>query len=970
MRKLFTILCLALLSQAVWAKFVPQQDAAKLAVSFYRLNNSMGVTNPLLLTQTVRYWENAPSIYLFRFVSGGFVLVAADDASIPVLGYSFENDMPLVNDNPATKEWLDDYSRQISFIISHHLDNTETAKQWSGIMSGKALALSPLQTQDVTPLLSTLWDQGCFYNALCPVATGAQCGHVWTGCVATAMSQIMKYHNFPPQGVGQHSYTDPVYGPQSANFGNTTYNWSSMPNSVGSSNTAVATLMYHNGVSVEMQYGVSGSGAFSESVPGALQNYFNYSPEIDMKYKDTYPNVEDFKTLLRADLNAGLPIYYSGSNPTEGHAWVCDGYRMSDGMFHFNWGWSGSSNGYYAIGNLNPGGTTFNLNNSVVLHIKPYNPNLIVRITHPVNKAVIGVGYSVDIKASVVRGTATMMKIFIDSVEKFSFPGDSITYTWNTSTADLGSHTVRAYAYNATDTVYYKELVNVAEWISQASGFTAPSRAVTYMSAVDSNVVWGTAADANNLAAACSDFTKTTNGGNTWTPGVITNTTGLASAMIFAMDASTAYVAMFKVSGTKPMGIYMTSDGGATWARQASASFSNAASFPDVVHFFNTTDGVAIGDPINGKFEIYTTTDGGTNWTLIPGAGNPAPVSGEYGVVGYYSAVHDTIWFGTNKGRSYKSVNKGVAWTVSAAPGMSAVFVKPVFRDGSHGLLIDESSGTGALCESSDGGNTWTPLTFTGSNYAGDLSYVPGTPNTWVRSGSTSILGCAYSFDGGHTWTDFIGTTGAPYYQMSWVNNHCGWSGGVNATTTENGTYKFIGKLQQPLPPPRNVTATAIGHNVNITWMPPNYNSGSMTLQGYNLSRNGTKINASPITGVTYLDQSVPSGVYTYCVSAHYDIGESPDSCNSVDVAVGIAQIGGSELQIYPNPAHGTVYVRTSALSSEASICDLAGNILQAQVRNVSANLLTIDISGLQSGIYLLSVSNREGVSRTKLVVY
>ena len=148
------------------------------------------------------------------------------------------------------------------------------------------------------------------------------------------MSQIMKYHNFPPQGVGQHSYTDPVYGPQSANFGNTTYNWSSMPNSVGSSNTAVATLMYHNGVSVEMQYGVSGSGAFSESVPGALQNYFNYSPEIDMKYKDTYPNVEDFKTLLRADLNAGLPIYYSGSNPTEGHAWVCDGYRMSDGMFH------------------------------------------------------------------------------------------------------------------------------------------------------------------------------------------------------------------------------------------------------------------------------------------------------------------------------------------------------------------------------------------------------------------------------------------------------------------------------------------------------------------------------------------------------------------------------------------------------------------------------------------------------------
>ena len=199
MKKLCIFLCLALLVPAVWAKHVSQQDAGKVAVSFYRLNNTMGVTNPQLLTQTSRNWENAPSIYIFRFVSGGFVLVAADDASIPILGYSFENEMPEVIDNPAINEWLDDYSRKISYIISNNLDNTETLKQWTCIRNDQPLAYTPDHTQDVLPLLTTLWDQGCFYNALCPAASGGQCGHVWTGCVATSMSQIMKYHNFPPQ---------------------------------------------------------------------------------------------------------------------------------------------------------------------------------------------------------------------------------------------------------------------------------------------------------------------------------------------------------------------------------------------------------------------------------------------------------------------------------------------------------------------------------------------------------------------------------------------------------------------------------------------------------------------------------------------------------------------------------------------------------------------------------------------------
>ena len=555
-------------------------------------------------------------------------------------------------------------------------------------------------------------------------------------------------------------------------------------------------------------------------------------------------------------------------------------------------------------------------------------------------------------------------------MEKFSVNADSISFTWNTTTSDLGSHIIKAFAYNATDTVYYKEIVNVAEWISQASGFTTPSRAITYMSAVDSNIVWGTASDGNNLTGACSDFTRTVDGGNTWTSGVITNTTGLSSAMIFAMDENTAYAAMYRVSGSKPMGIYTTTNGGTSWTRQTSASFSNANSFPDVVHFFNPSDGVAMGDPINNKFEIYTTSDGGSNWTLIGNSGNPAPITGEYGVVGYYSAVHDTIWFGTNMGRVYKSVNKGATWTVSAAPNLSAAFVKPVFRDGTHGLLLDESSGNGVLCESSDGGTTWTTVTYNGPNYAGDIAYVPGTPNTWVRSGNAGNMGCAYSFDGGHNWTDFIGTTGSKYYQMTWVNNHCGWSGGVNATSTENGVYKYIGKLQQALPSPLNVMAAAAIHDVDITWSVPNYNPGQITLVGYNISRNGTKINATPVTGLIYTDQNVISGHYTYCVSAQYIEGSSHDSCSVVDVAVGLDENNHSAVTIFPNPAHDRVVIKTTDKPSEILLYDGYGKMIQVNITSTVPGLSSIDISGLHSGIYLLSVGNRQGIVRTKLVVY
>ena len=132
----------------------------------------------------------------------------------------------------------------------------------------------------MTPLCSTTWNQDCYYNQLCPTATGGPCNKVYAGCVATAMAQIMKFWNWPAQGTSSHSYTHPTYGAQTANFDSTTYDWTHMPiyltsGSTNTQKTAVATLIYHCAVSVDMDFDPNGSGAYSQNIPAALINYFS-----------------------------------------------------------------------------------------------------------------------------------------------------------------------------------------------------------------------------------------------------------------------------------------------------------------------------------------------------------------------------------------------------------------------------------------------------------------------------------------------------------------------------------------------------------------------------------------------------------------------------------------------------------------------------------------------------------------------
>ncbi|UCD14264.1 MAG: hypothetical protein JSW60_02290 [Thermoplasmatales archaeon] len=335
-------------------------------------------------------------------------------------------------------------------------------------------------------------------------------------------------------------------------------------------------------------------------------------------------------------------------------------------------------------------------------------------------------------------------------------------------------------------------------WIEQASGFWEPSRGISYMHAVDENVVWAAAYDGYNPTGPCQEFTKTTNGGDLWEADEIFEAPddGLL-AMIFGLDENTAWV---PIHSGDPQGIWKTSDGGSTWVHQDTADFNGPGAFPNIVHFWNENDGWCQGDPVDGYYEMYTTTDGGDTWTRVPEENIPEPLSGEMGTVGYYDVVGDTVWFGTQSGgRVFKSTDKGLHWTVADTPLPSGAYVDVRFKDENNGLAMDKNFQEAVLAETSDGGETWTLISQTGMCYGADFDYVPGTDNMYVSTGVGSpYRGVSYSIDGGHSWTDWTEMLGIQLFATTWVEGVIGWAGSFNTDEETGGMYKYTPEEEEP----------------------------------------------------------------------------------------------------------------------------------------------------------------------------
>lgn len=383
MRKVIYLITAITLFYHAQAGHVPEDKATKLARIFFEMKSHE--QSPVITDIYVDYFDTVATFYAFSFFPKGFVIVSADDNVNPILAYSTTGLFDKNNIPSSVKDWLEQYSMSIYKVIIENQYNIENQNKWTSLLAGNVIKSTK---QTILPLCTTLWDQGCYYNEMCPADTLGPCGHAVTGCVATAIAQVMKYWNYPSQGQGTHSYNSNWYGPLSANFGTTTYDWASMPDTVTSSNVAVATLMYQVGVSVDMDYYATSSSSDLYYALTSLPTYFKYSNNIEFVYKLNYTD-STWIELLKSELDAGRPVLYQGhpdSTWMPGHAWVCDGYD-SNNYFHFNWGWGPGYGGYYEMGNF-----TYHNSNQALIKVMPIvNCDMSVEeLTSPVSTTFTG----------------------------------------------------------------------------------------------------------------------------------------------------------------------------------------------------------------------------------------------------------------------------------------------------------------------------------------------------------------------------------------------------------------------------------------------------------------------------------------------------------------------------------------------------------------------------------------------------
>jgi len=309
--------------------------------------------------------------YIFNMSTGGYVAVSAYDATPPVLCYSFSNEYQADGQPENFKAWMDQYKRQIAYAIKNQASPSEkSAAAWKKFRDTPINAIQAFNEREVLPLTTSTWDQGMYYNEMCPEDPAGPDGHCVTGCVATTLGQLMYYFRWPESGTGTYSYECPPYGTLSVDYENANYQWDLMENALNHSNPEVSQLLYHAGVSVDMVYGPDGSGMYNHKGAYMLKTYFKYSPETQYVFRDS--TSMDWDSLLVTHLDQQIPLYYAGwSVPdTIGHAFICDGYQGED-YFHFNWGWGGAYDDYFYTDDLTPGGNMFNLAQELIINAVP-----------------------------------------------------------------------------------------------------------------------------------------------------------------------------------------------------------------------------------------------------------------------------------------------------------------------------------------------------------------------------------------------------------------------------------------------------------------------------------------------------------------------------------------------------------------------------------------------------------------------
>ena len=357
-------ICLGLSVPQVQGNIVPESDAQTLAKAAFTMKNTLGlksVNDQKIKSSFSKTFEGAPSYYIYNFEPQGFIVISAEDNYNAVLAYSDESHFEFENEaqSEVLFSHLSRHEQHIAFTRVNNLKAKSKVKsEWNTL---KEVNKNGVNKDDpdgivVAPMTTTKWNQGQFYNSFCPATPDTEeegpDGGTYAGCSPIAMAQLIKFHNYPPRGNGFNTYEDPDFGTQTADFCNTDYNWSNMPDSLGKYNDDVAEFVYHVAVSTNTYFSPVYTSTYISYMRDALVNYFGYDESAGWFYDDN----DDFHWVAKRDLDAGRPIILTGRSVFGGaHTWVTDGYGyFSDPQpgfpaeyFHFNWGWGGNNNGWY-----------------------------------------------------------------------------------------------------------------------------------------------------------------------------------------------------------------------------------------------------------------------------------------------------------------------------------------------------------------------------------------------------------------------------------------------------------------------------------------------------------------------------------------------------------------------------------------------------------------------------------------------
>ena len=1019
-KNVLLLVCAVLLSMGhTFAANVNVQQARAVALNFFKIKlgnvHTAGIAATLQYTRTEA--DNTVDFYVFNMSPvKGFVIVSATDNDEPVIGYSTESVFASDFSKIGLNEWLNRWTTELHYVIHNNVIATPlAASHWAAYRQGVAPA--SVKAGTVGPLCQTNWDQynetattPALYNNYCP---GTGTNQAVTGCVATTMSQIMRYWKYPVKGTGSSSYNDATsqgyqtdYGTLSFNYGTTTFDWANMPapgltnSSTTAQINAVGTLMSATGISVEMDYSPNGSGAAvltSQSggyacAQKSYVQYFGYQNIIEgLLLNSPYTSAQLLDSIY-ADLNAGRLVQVQGTDQTSGgHTWVCDGYDAT-GKLHMNWGWSGYSNGYFALTTLNPsnGGSTplnFNQNVGVLTHIQPPVTTTISELASATTSSICA-GASTSLHATTHTGatyswTPTTGLSSSTVAAPVASPTTTTTYTVTADSAGIRASS------SVTVTVNQVPLASLAATNTTCFGSSNGSVAATVSSGTAGyTYVWSngqTTATASNLAQGTYNLTVTDSKSCTTT-----------ATKTVTQPASALSVTTTPVNATcgQPNGSITAVAAGGTsgytyhWSNNATTSILTNISGGNYTltitdaHSCSTTTSASITS--SGTLSLATNAVNVSCNGAFTGSASAA-VTGSVGSVTYHwsngattSSIQNvqaatyivTITDGSgcsatsSKTISQPAIISNTISVVNAGCGMSNGSATASVTGGAGGYSYLWSNGSTSAADNNIPAGTYT-ITVTDANHCSMITAAVISAGTTLSASITSHNVTCYNENNGDGQISL--TSGTAPYAYNWSNG---------ATTSS---------LTNLAPGSYSVTITDVNHctaSGHISISQPNQIQVSTNSTGATGGQdNGTATVAgvvgatAPYTyqwsngGTTQSISNLAANTYTVTVTdANGCTQTAADVVNGV--ATGVNAISNEVVfSMYPNPAHNQVLVQVDHLNKPTviNVRNILGQSVIAQ--SISTSETQLDLSTLANGVYIVELRQGDKVAVKQLVV-